>query len=149
MQVSSVNNLIFNGKFQKSPAIKEILEYAEKKSLTKFDTIIDKASTYKDNALFNFTRSRKVVNRAGDLEFQYYFDLMQKNTKTQKEEGILEVIYTDSFYSTPEGKKRIKAMILEEFNKVLEKIYPVESSNAEKVSSTKEEIIKNILNKLA
>lgn len=148
MRVSQVNNQIFEGKFKNSGEIKEILQYADKNSLIKFNEIIDRAAKHKDNLVFSFDKSHNFIGNI-DLRIEYAYNLIKENIENAKKENIYKVIFTENFLYTPESRKNTKAKILGCYFPILEKIYPTQNST--KVTTTtenKEQIIQSILDKL-
>lgn len=128
MHVSQVNKTNFNGRFQKTPALEQILKHSNTKDLGQFSEIVERARNVNDEFLYSIQNTINTNYKS--------FDLYRRNLKNNRTTLLCGITMTNF----NESLKLPSA--LGNFVAYLRDIYPPKYNNS------KEEIIETITKNL-
>ena len=142
MQISPINNVNFNGKFLKTPELKELLTVTDKETLTNFNKIINRMAKVDDGQLYKIVRHKTRNPLIYSELFRFYMNKEDTLNKSISCEHIAET--HASTCETPQEQLEKCSDILRQFLPKLENKYPKSLDD-----DSKTELIEQILNKLA
>lgn len=142
MQVSSINNVTFNGKFIKTPELEKLLTVSDNESLKTFNKVIDRMSQVNDGHLYKII-CHKSRNPLSYTEFLRFY-LNKENTLSESITCLHTADKLVSFCESEQEQFERCSNILKQFLPKLEKEYPKIEYN-----ESKTELVQKILDKLA
>ena len=142
MHISPINNINFNGQFQKSKVLVDLLTVSDKETLGRFNEVLERAAKVNDRCTYRIAYE-EINNPLSYTEILKFF--LNKEDLRNKFECCeqIAVRFVDS-YVKPQQKLENCSSVLKEFLPKLEKQYP--KRDYDEPNST---LIQKIINKLA